>query len=51
MRVYNAAGFANELTSAQDEHRLHKLLALALKHHLIVLDELGFIPCRNNLNR
>jgi DNA replication protein DnaC len=44
VRFYNAAGLVNELTLAQDEHRLHKLLASALKHHLIVLDELGFIP-------
>ena len=29
---------------AQDEHRLPKLIASSLKHDLIVLDELGFIP-------
>lgn len=44
VRFYNAAGLVNELTLAQDEHRLHRFLASALKHHLIVLDELGFIP-------
>jgi len=27
-----------------NEHRLPKFLAAALKHQLIVLDELGFIP-------
>jgi DNA replication protein DnaC len=41
---YNAAGLVNELILAQDEHRLHKFLTTMLKHRLIVLDELGFIP-------
>jgi DNA replication protein DnaC len=44
VRFYNAAGLVNELTQAQDEHELPKFLATALKHKLIVLDELGFIP-------
>ena len=44
VRFYTAAGLVNELILAQDEHRLSKFLTLALKHQLIVLDELGFIP-------
>jgi len=44
VRFYNAAGLVNELTQAQDAHELPKFLATALKHKLIVLDELGFIP-------
>ena len=44
VRFYNAAGLVSELILAQDEHRLPKFLATALRHHLIVLDELGFIP-------
>ena len=44
VRFYNAAGLVNELILAQQEHRLAKLLATALKHRLIVIDELGFIP-------
>jgi DNA replication protein DnaC len=44
VRFYTAAGLVNELILAQDEHRLSKFLARALKHQLIVLDELGFIP-------
>ena len=44
VRFYNAARLVNELTQAQDEHRLPRFLATALKHRLIVLDELGFIP-------
>jgi len=44
VRFYTAAGLVNELIQAQDEHRLPRLLNTALKHNLIVLDELGFIP-------
>jgi DNA replication protein DnaC len=44
VRFYPAAGLVNELIQAQDEHRLPRLLNTALKHNLIVLDELGFIP-------
>jgi DNA replication protein DnaC len=34
----------NELIQAQNEHQLANFLAMALRHRLIVLDELGFIP-------
>ncbi|MGH8744251.1 MAG: IS21-like element helper ATPase IstB [Burkholderiales bacterium] len=44
VRFYNTAALVNELLLAQEQHRLPKFLAAALKHHLIVLDELGFIP-------
>ena len=44
VRFYTAAGLVNELILAQDEHRLSKFMTSALKHQLIVLDELGFIP-------
>lgn len=44
VRFYNAAALVNELILAQEQHRLPKLLASALKQNLIVLDELGFIP-------
>ena len=44
VRFYNAAGLVNELIQAQDEHELSKFMAAALRHRLIVLDELGFIP-------
>ena len=43
-RFYNTAALVNDLTLAQAEHRLPKLFAAALKHRLIILDELGFIP-------
>jgi DNA replication protein DnaC len=44
VRFYNAAALVNELIQAQEQHRLPKFLAAALKQQLIVLDELGFIP-------
>jgi DNA replication protein DnaC len=44
VRFYNAAGLVNELILAQEEYRLTKFLNTALKHRLIVIDELGFIP-------
>ena len=44
VRFYNAATLVNELILAQEQHRLPKFLAAALKQNLIVLDELGFIP-------
>jgi DNA replication protein DnaC len=44
VRFYTTAGLVNELILAQDEHRLSRFMASALKHQLIVLDELGFIP-------
>jgi len=44
VRFHNAAGLVNDLLQAEDEHRVPKLLNAALKQHLIVLDELGFIP-------
>jgi len=44
VRFYNAAALVNDLLLAQEQHRLPKFLATALKQNLIVLDELGFIP-------
>ena len=44
VRFYNAAALVNDLILAQEEHRLPKFLATALKQKLIVIDELGFIP-------
>ena len=48
VRFWTAAGLVNELLQAQDEHRLHRFIASALKLNLIVLDELGFIPFSQN---
>jgi DNA replication protein DnaC len=44
VRFWTAAGLVNELQQAQDEHRLSRFSAAALKLDLVVLDELGFIP-------
>jgi DNA replication protein DnaC len=44
VRFYNAAALVNELIQSQDDHRLPKFLASALKYHLVIIDELGFIP-------
>jgi DNA replication protein DnaC len=44
VRFYNAAALVNDLILAQEQHRLSKFMATALKQNLIVLDELGFIP-------
>jgi len=44
VRFYNVATLVNELSLAQEQQRLPKFMATALKQNLIVLDELGFIP-------
>jgi DNA replication protein DnaC len=44
VRFYNAAALVNDLLEAEDAHRVPRLLNGVLKHRLIVLDELGFIP-------
>jgi len=48
VRFWTTAGLVNELLQAQDEHRLHRMIASALKLDLVVLDELGFIPFSAN---
>lgn len=44
VRFYNTAALVNELITAQQEQRLGKVIEAAQRHHLLVLDELGFIP-------
>jgi DNA replication protein DnaC len=44
VRFWTTASLVNDLVEAQAEHRLHRMIAAALKLDLIVLDELGFIP-------
>ena len=48
VRFWTAAGLVNELLASQEENRLHRLIALAQKQDLVVLDELGFIPFTPN---
>jgi len=44
VRFYNAAALVNELLKAEEEGRVASFIYKALNHHLIILDELGFIP-------
>jgi len=44
VRFYTAAGLVNELITAQAEHSLAKLEKKWLKHDLVVVHELGYIP-------
>jgi len=44
VRFWTAAGLAAEPLAAQDEHRLAKVIASALKLHLVVIDEVGLVP-------
>ncbi len=44
VRFYNTATLVNDLILAQKEERLSKFLNTSCKQHLIILDELGFIP-------
>ncbi|MCA8939618.1 MAG: IS21-like element helper ATPase IstB [Planctomycetes bacterium] len=44
VRFYNTAALVNELLVAQQIHQVEKILSAAQRHHLIVLDELGFLP-------
>jgi DNA replication protein DnaC len=44
VRFYNCAALVNELLAAQQAQRLTQFIQAAQHHHLIVLDELGFIP-------
>jgi DNA replication protein DnaC len=44
VRFWTAAGLVSELLQAQDEHRLHRVIAAARQWQLVILDEVGFIP-------
>jgi len=44
VRFFNAAALVNEMLLWQDKHQLPRFLASLLKHQVIVIDELGFIP-------
>jgi DNA replication protein DnaC len=48
VRFFNAAALVNELLQAQTESRLTAFINKLLKHQLIVIDELGFIPFTAN---
>lgn len=44
VRFFNAAALVNDLLAAQQAQRLSPFLDALLRYHLIILDELGFIP-------
>jgi DNA replication protein DnaC len=44
VRFYTAAGLVNELLDAQNKLQMARFIQGALRQHLIVIDELGFIP-------
>ena len=48
MRLFSANNLVNDLLSAQKDLRLSKLLSQFAKLDLVVLDELGFIPFRED---
>ena len=44
VKFYTAAGLVNELIAAQQDYRLNKLERQWLTPHLVVIDELGYVP-------
>lgn len=44
VKFYTAAGLVNELMAAQQDYRLNKLEKQWLSPHLVVIDELGYVP-------
>jgi len=44
VKFYTAAGLINELLAAQQEYRLNRLEKQWLVPHVIILDELGYVP-------
>jgi DNA replication protein DnaC len=44
VRFYTVTQLVNELSSAQQEHQLPKLLEKLRRHKLLVLDEFGYVP-------
>ncbi|GAC1396258.1 MAG: IS21-like element helper ATPase IstB [Chloroflexota bacterium] len=44
VRFYTAAGLTNDLLDAQAAHRLARFEQALLRLHLLVLDEVGFVP-------
>ncbi len=47
VRFFNAAALVNEMLQLQERGLMTPFLNKLLKHHLVVIDELGFIPFTN----
>lgn len=44
VRFFTAAGLVNTLLEAAEQHRLSRVEKLLMKHDLIIIDEVGFVP-------
>lgn len=44
VRFYTVTQLVNELHQAQESHQLPRFLDKALRHHLVILDEFGYVP-------
>ncbi len=44
VRFYSVTQLVNELQEAQATHQLPRYLEKSLRHHLIILDEFGYVP-------
>jgi DNA replication protein DnaC len=44
VKFYTAAGLINELIAAQQEYRLNRLEKQWIAPHVVILDELGYVP-------
>lgn len=44
VRFYTVTQLVNELTQAQQEHQLPRLLEKLARHQLLILDEFGYVP-------
>jgi DNA replication protein DnaC len=44
VRFYSVTHLINELQEAQATHQLHHFLEKALRQHLVILDEFGYVP-------
>ena len=44
VRFYTVTHLVNELQDAQTRHQLPRYLEKAMRHHLVILDEFGYVP-------
>jgi DNA replication protein DnaC len=44
VRFYTAAGLINDLLAAQQDYQLNRMEKQWLNYHLVVIDELGYVP-------
>jgi DNA replication protein DnaC len=44
VKFYTVAGLINEMLAAQQEYKLNRLEKQFLSYHLVVIDELGYVP-------